>query len=149
MPPLLATSDEDTLASGNDEDSDDDSDDDAAPDDDDAADAGARAAGLRRSSRTGKGRTSRFDDYGLLMDARRQAHGSPCTAHIKDGFVFFSADALNDAAPIPVEDRPGYYLTTIFHRGRAQEVQGMWQSGSEKGAATDAHHVCFYPRPQG
>jgi hypothetical protein len=57
----------------------DNTDDDDDEDDDDADDANelAQAAGLRRSSRSTKGSTTCYDQYGLLMHARCEARGGP------------------------------------------------------------------------
>ncbi len=47
--------------------------------------------------------TNRFDNYGLMMDARKRARGGQRRATIRDGLMFFSADDLSDAKPVPEE----------------------------------------------
>jgi hypothetical protein len=68
------------------------------------------APGVRRSKRTNKGTMRQFLVYGLMMAARQREHGGKCRAIIRDGFMFFSAKDLSDAAPIPVEDREEFAL---------------------------------------
>ncbi len=74
--------------------------DDALPDSDDDS-----IPGLRRSKCRNKGKTDRYDKYGLLMAAKRQARGGERRAFTKEGVMFFSGDCLSDAKPIPVEDQ--------------------------------------------
>jgi hypothetical protein len=105
------SSDDSSAGAADDNDTDDDDD-----DDDDDADALARAAGLRRSSRSTKGLTTRFDNYSLLMHARRAARAGPKRAIIKDRFMMFSAEDLSDAKPVPVEDRNEYALGVILQQ---------------------------------
>jgi hypothetical protein len=110
----IAGSDSDAENDAHDDaaDTDSDDDDDDAPNDDDVA----RAAGLRRSARATKGSTSRYDNYGLLMHARRTARGGPRRALLRYGFVFFSDSDLSAAAPIPVEDRDEYAFGVILQQ---------------------------------
>ena len=104
------------VGAGDDNDSNDD--DDNSDDNDDAPDddAIARAAGLRRSERVTKGSTTRYTDYGLLMAARRTARGGARRAILRDGVVLFSDADLNDARPIPVEDRDEYAFGVILQQ---------------------------------
>ncbi len=51
-----------------------------------------KALGVRRSKRKNKGATNRFDNYGLI------------------GLMFFLADNLSNAKPVPEEDREEYAL---------------------------------------
>ncbi len=68
------------------------------------------APGVRRSKRKNKGVTNRFNNYGLMMNARRRARASQRHATIREGLMFFSADDLSDAKPVPEEDREEYEL---------------------------------------
>ena len=62
--------------------------------------------GVRRSERAGRGTTSKYkDDYEMLMDMRRDAHGGPRRAIIKDGIMCFLTQDLNDAEPMIEEER--------------------------------------------
>ncbi len=105
----------DTLSDDSDANNTDDNDDgdDNNPDD---ADELARAAGLCRSSRSMKGSTTRYDQYGLLMHPRREACGGPRWALIRDGFMILLDEDLSDAKPIPVEDRDEYALGVILQQ---------------------------------
>ncbi len=66
--------------------------------------------GVQRSRRRGKGVTKKYADYSLIMAARRARRGGPHRALIREGCVFFSADNLSDAKPIPEEDREEFAL---------------------------------------
>lgn len=114
----VADASHDDEASDADSDADSDNDDSNDDDDnDDNNDHGADGiAGARRSRRVNKGRTTRYDNYALLLHARRIARGGPRRAIIKDGFTFFSGDDLSDAKPIPVEDRLEYALGIILQQ---------------------------------
>ena len=59
---------------------------------------------MRRSRRNNRGVTKKYEDYALMMNARKQARGKK-RAIIKDGFAFFLADDLSDAKPVPEGDR--------------------------------------------
>ncbi len=62
--------------------------------------------GVRRSKQKTKGKTTRFDEYGLMMAMRRNARKSKkCRATIQDGTMFFLGNSLSNAKPIPEEDR--------------------------------------------
>ncbi len=66
--------------------------------------------GVRRLQRRGKGITKKYADYSLLIAARRAKRGGPRWALIPDGCVFFSADNLSNAKPIPKKDREEFAL---------------------------------------
>ncbi len=66
--------------------------------------------GVRRLRRRGKGVTKKYANYSLLMAARQAKRGGPCRALICEGCIFFSADNLSDAKPIPEEDRKEFAL---------------------------------------
>jgi hypothetical protein len=66
--------------------------------------------GVRRLQRRGKGVTKKYVDYSLLMAVRRARRGGPRRALIREGCVFFSADDLSNAKPIPEEDREEFAL---------------------------------------
>jgi hypothetical protein len=66
--------------------------------------------GVRRFRRRGKGVTKKYANYSLLMAARQARRGGPRRALICKGCVFFSADNLRDAKPIPKEDREEFAL---------------------------------------
>jgi hypothetical protein len=112
----VATANDNVDDDNDDNDSDDDDDDDddqhGAPqpniETDDAEPDGDQ--GVRRSRRKGRGVTKRYADYGLLMATRREARGGPKRARIREGCVFFSADDLSDAKPIPEADREEFAL---------------------------------------
>ncbi len=58
----------------------------------------------------GKGIRKKYANYSLLMAARQAKRGGPRWALIRDGCVFFSADDLSNAKPIPKEDREEFTL---------------------------------------
>ncbi len=60
--------------------------------------------------RKGRGVTKQYADYSLLMAARREARGGPKRALICEGYVFFLADDLSNAKPIPEADREEFAL---------------------------------------
>jgi hypothetical protein len=68
------------------------------------------APGVRQSKLKNKGVMNRFDNYGLMMNAQRRARGSQQRATIRDGLMFFLADDLSNAKPVPEEDREEYVL---------------------------------------
>lgn len=80
-----------------------DSDDDASTATD-SDDGDTDTQGVRRSKQTNKGKTMKFADYQMLMRSRREARGGPRRATIRDGTMFFTADTLNNAQPIPTKD---------------------------------------------
>jgi hypothetical protein len=120
--------DDDNDDDDNDDDDDDDNDDDNDDDSDDenndndgidgveqnntaaASDDDVSIPGVRRSRRKNKGKMTRHAAYGLMMAARRRARGGECRAIIREGVMFFSNDHLNDAKPVPVEDREDWIL---------------------------------------
>jgi hypothetical protein len=119
----------------NDEDSEDDDNDDNDDDNDNDNDHGADGiAGTRRSRRVNKGRTTRYDNYALLLHARRIARGGPRRAVIKDGFTFFSGDDLSNAKPIPVEDRLEYALGIILQQYAIWAGLKKFQDKAKKGS---------------
>jgi hypothetical protein len=68
------------------------------------------APGVRWSKRKNKGVTNRFDNYGLMMNARRRVRGGQRRATICNGLMFFLVDDLSDTKPVPDEDREEYAL---------------------------------------
>ncbi len=70
--------------------------------------------GVRRSWRRGKDITKKYADYSLLMAARRARREGPHRALIRKGCVFFSADNLSNAKPIPEEDREEFVLGVVL-----------------------------------
>jgi hypothetical protein len=66
--------------------------------------------GVRRSRRRGEGVTKKYADYILLMVARQAKRGGLPPALIHNGCIFFSADNLSDAKPIPEENREEFAL---------------------------------------
>ncbi len=73
-----------------------------------------KAPGVRRSKRKNKGVTNRFDNNGLMMNAQMRARGSQGHATIHDRLMFFSADDLSNAKPVPEEDREEYALGIVL-----------------------------------
>jgi hypothetical protein len=69
-----------------------------------------KTPGVRQSQRKNKGVTNRFDNYGLMMYARRRVRGGQQRATIRDGLMLFSADDLSDAKPVPKGDREEHAL---------------------------------------
>jgi hypothetical protein len=112
----------------NDEDEDDDGDDD---------NDGAEATGLRRSRRTNKGRTKSYDNYALLLHARRIARGGPRQAIIRDGIMMFSSEDLSDAKPVPVEDRLEYALGIILQQYSIGAGLKKFRERGEKGVTKE------------
>jgi hypothetical protein len=66
--------------------------------------------GVQRLRRRGKGTSTKYADYSLLMASRQARRGGQCRALICNGCVFFSSDDLSDTKPIPVEDREKFAL---------------------------------------
>jgi hypothetical protein len=72
--------------------------------------------GVRRLRRRGKGVTKKYTGYSLLMAARLAKKEGPRPALIHNGCIFFSADDLSNATPIPEEDREEFALgVTLVH----------------------------------
>ncbi|KAL3810038.1 hypothetical protein ACHAXA_000207 [Cyclostephanos tholiformis] len=117
-PVIDVPDDDDSSTNSIDPDSDDDSDDDSDPEDhqgtatqeEEDDDAHNDAPDIRRSRRKNRGKTSRYEDYGLMMAMRRAQRGGQRRAIIRDGICCLSAEDLNDTKPIPVEDREEYIL---------------------------------------
>ncbi len=65
--------------------------------------------GVCRSKRNNKGTTAKYADYGLMMNAR-QAKGGQSQATICKGLMFFLAEDLSNANPIPEDDRLEWVL---------------------------------------
>ena len=78
-----------------------------------------------------------YDNYALLLHARRIARGGPRRAIIKDGFTFFSGDDLSDAKPIPVEDRLEYALGIILQQYTIGAGLKKFQDRGEKGVTKE------------
>ena len=76
----------------------------------DDGDQGVGNSGVRRSSRSNKGTTSKYNDYTLYMHMKQAARGGPRRAKIKDGVMFFSAQDMIDAKPMTEEDRDEFAL---------------------------------------
>ncbi len=66
--------------------------------------------GVQRSRRRGKGVTKKYSNYSMLMAARQARRGGPHRALICKGCIFFSADNLSNAKPIPEEDKEKFTL---------------------------------------
>jgi hypothetical protein len=66
--------------------------------------------GVQRLRRRGKGTSTKYADYSLLMASRQARRGGQRRALICNGCVFFSSDDLSDTKPIPVEDREKFAL---------------------------------------
>jgi hypothetical protein len=132
-------SDSDNGSDTDDDDSDDDDDDDIDGDADDQSGSSDDddPAGLRRSRRANRGRTQRYNNYALLLHARRVARGGPRRASIKDGFVFFSQDDLSDAKPVPVEDRLEYAFGVILQQYSIGAGLKKFQERGEKGVTKE------------
>jgi len=122
-----------------DNDIDGDDDDDTNGDDDDNGGTSNEddAAGLRRSRRATRGRTQRYNDYELLLHARRTARGGPRRATIRDGFMFFSEGDLSDAKPIPVEDRLEYAFGVILQQYSIGAGLKKFRERGEKGVTKE------------
>jgi hypothetical protein len=108
-----------------------------------------KAPGVRRSKRKNKGVTNRFDNYGLMMNARRRARGGQQRANIRDGLMFFLADDLSNAKPIPEEDREEYALAiALMHYSMGAGIKKFKERG-EAGVAkelTQMHDMdMFHP----
>jgi hypothetical protein len=72
--------------------------------------------GVQRSQCKGKGVTKKYTDYSLLMAARQAKRGGARWALVRDWCIFFSADGLSNAKPIPEEDREEFALgVTLMH----------------------------------
>ena len=66
--------------------------------------------GVQRLQRRGKGVIKKYANYNLRMAVRQARRGGPHTALICKGCIFFSADDLSNANPIPEEDREKFTL---------------------------------------
>jgi hypothetical protein len=66
--------------------------------------------GVWRSQCKGKGVTKKYANYSLLMAERRARRGGPRWALIRKGCIFFLADNLSNAKPIPKEYREEFAL---------------------------------------
>jgi hypothetical protein len=145
--------DDDNNAKDNDDndDDDDDSDNDDNSDDEmddrEANNAAAIAAGLRCSRRANKGRTECFTNYTLLLHARKATRGGPRRAILRDGVMLFSADDVNDAKPIPVEDRLEYAFGIILQQYSIGAGLKKFQERGEKGVTkelTQMHNMSVF-----
>jgi hypothetical protein len=89
-----------------------------------------KAPGVRRSKRRNKGVMNRFDNYVLMMNAQRRAGGSQQRATICNGLMFFSADNLSNAKPIPEEDREEYVLgIALVHHSMGAGIKKFKERG--------------------
>ncbi len=89
-----------------------------------------KAPGMRRTKHKNKGVTNRFDNYGLMMNARRRARSGQRHATIHDGLMFFSADDLSDAKPVPEEDREEYVLgIALMHYSMGAGIKNFKERG--------------------
>ena len=129
-------SDEESDDDEGDSDDDDDNDDDDDHGDDINANE-AEAMGLRRSRRANKGRTQRYANYTLLLNARRAARGGPKRATIKDGIMMFSSDDISDAKPVRVEDRLEYAFGVILQQYSIGAGLRKFQERGEKGVTKE------------
>jgi hypothetical protein len=83
-----------------------------------------KAPGVRRPKRKNKGVTNRFNNYGLMMNARKRARGGQQRATIRDGLMFFLADDLSDAKPVPEEDREEFALNiALVHYSMGEGIK--------------------------
>jgi hypothetical protein len=98
--------------------------------------------GVQRSQRRGKGIAKKYADYSLLMAARQAKRGGAHWALIHDGCIFFSADNLSIAKPIPEEDREefvlGVALAHYLMNAGIKKFKANGQSRSDQGAHSDA-----------
>lgn len=125
---------------GNDEDNDsnDDDSDDEETSVEHKSDDKVSVPGVRRSKRKTKGTATRFAEYGLMMEARRQARkGKECRATIQDGMMFFSGDSLSDAKPIPEEDREEWVLGVALAQYSITAGLKKFKEKGEKGVTKE------------
>jgi hypothetical protein len=88
------------------------------------------APGVRRSKRKNKGVMNRFDNYGLMMNAQRRARDSQQRATIRNRLMFFLADNLSNAKPIPEEDREEYTLgIALLHYSMGAGIKKFKERG--------------------
>ena len=106
-----------------------------------ADDAAAIAAGLRRSGRKNKGRSGQYANYTLLLHARKAARGGAKRAALSDGVMMFSADDVNDARPIPVEDRLEHAFGVILQQYSIGAGLKKFQERGEKGGTKELQQM--------
>ena len=93
--------------------------------------------GVRQSQRKNKGVKNRFDNYGLMMYARRRARGSQQRATIRNGLMLFSADDLSDTKPVPKEDREEHTLgIALVHYSMGAGIK-MFKERGEAGVTKE------------
>jgi hypothetical protein len=105
--------------------------------------------GVQRLRRRGKGVTKKYVDYSLLMAARQARRGGPRRALICKGLVFFSADDLSNAKPIPEEDREEFALgVALVHYSMNASIK-KFETKGEAGVTkelTQMHDISvFHP----
>ncbi len=101
---------------------------------DEAPGAEDEAPGVCRSKRKNKEVTNRFNNYGLMMNAQRRARGGQRRATICNGLMFFLADNLSDAKPIPEEDREEYALgIALVHYSMGAGIKKFKERGEAGG----------------
>ncbi len=105
--------------------------------------------GVQRLQRRGKGVTKKYAEYSLFMAAKQAKKGGACWALICCGCVFFSAENLSDAKPIPKEDREEFALrVTLAHysmNGDIKKFKAKGKAGVTK-ELTQMHNMsAFHP----
>jgi hypothetical protein len=106
------------------------------------------APGVHRSKRKNKGVTNRFDNYGLMMNAQKRARGGQRRATIHDGLMFFSADDLSNAKPVPEEDREEYALgIALVHYSMGAGIKKFKERGEAEVTKelTQMHDMDVFP----
>jgi hypothetical protein len=105
-----------------------------------------KCQGVQRSRRRGKGVTKKYTNYRLLIAARQVRRRGPHRALICEGCLFFSADNLSDAKPIPEEDREEFAVgVALVH----YSMNAKGQSRSDQGAHSNAQHERIPPKQGG
>ncbi len=96
-----------------------------------------KTPGVRQSQHKNKGVTNRFDNYGLMMYARRRARGGQQRATIHDGLMLFLADDLSNAKPVPEEDREEHALgIALVHYSMGAGIE-MFKERGEAGVTKE------------
>jgi hypothetical protein len=85
--------------------------------------------GVHRSKHSNKGTTAKYADYGLMMNTR-QAKGGQSQATIHGGLMFFLAEDLSNAKPIPEDDRLEWALgVTLVHYSMKAGIKNFQDRG--------------------
>jgi hypothetical protein len=104
--------------------------------------------GVRRSKRNNKRMPAKYADYGLMMNAGL-AEGGQSQATICNSLMFFLAEDLSNAKPIPEDDRLDWVLgVALFHYSIKAGIK-KFQDGGEAGVSkelTQMHDMeVFHP----